>query len=154
MSYLFCFRKYYCPSHSFFQYIYPKGANDKMSVVCLICHNKYDEISLKFMTTHRNACKVAPAVANQQNIVDNVGSEESRFHPQIANVGKPQNKKNDNRRQVWPSNRPEHLINLDCLQFDRKRGNIPNKNQTIDVAQCRLCKRNFLIDRIKLLTHR
>lgn len=145
------FRKYYCPHHSLFQYIYPNiHSNDKMSIMCLVCHNKYDLMSLNFMSTHRNACKVS----NQPNIAGNVGSEGSRLLPHVTNVGQTQNKNNENSGQAGRYNRPEQLINLDCLQFDEKRANTCNGNQPKDVAQCRICKQIFLIDRIKLLTHR
>lgn len=57
------YRKYACPFKLLFKYnsttLNPNRSGSGMTVICLVCHDQFEQKSISFMTTHRNHCKNA-----------------------------------------------------------------------------------------------
>lgn len=51
------FRKFACSSRLLFKYNYPTKIGDSLNVVCLVCHNQYNTLTMEFMKCHRRSCK-------------------------------------------------------------------------------------------------
>lgn len=162
---LFYFRSCFCPAIYGFQWIFPKDMVGKMAVGCLVCHNKYTTITVDFMKAHRSTCKKPHKEIVKQTIGNN--SEPKLRSPlQVANTRNPtlMNKinishaKNAKLPVMYSVPTTSKLVNLaidlDSLQFDKRRVAILNGNQSNDIARCRICKKFFVIDGIMLLKHR
>lgn len=138
------------------------NSSEKVAIRCLVCHAKFDTITLNFMASHRNSCKAPQGVSSGPNLGNNSESEASRLPLQTTNHNQQTASKNANtcpakNTSADSANKSGFSVDLNSLQFTKRIVYTllhVGGNQVKEIAECQLCKRIFIINHIKLLQHR